>query len=192
LKEAWDSGRDPLEALRDGDPGPFEAFVRAESPTFAAFFLRLGAGRTEAEDLTQDVFLRLFRHAASYQAQDRFTAFAFRTARNAWIDHGRRRAVRPSPAAGGESDEREPGPADRAPGPAEALERGEEARRVSAALAGLAEPHRLVFELGVLQGLAYAEIAAALAIPVGTVKSRMHHAVRKLRAALGEAEGGAA
>ena len=55
-----------------------------------------------------------------------------------------------------------------------------------AALAELPDKHRLVFELGILQELPYADISAALEIPVGTVKSRMFHAVRKLREALGE------
>jgi RNA polymerase sigma factor (sigma-70 family) len=67
-----------------------------------------------------------------------------------------------------------------APGP-QALEVGEESARARAALALLPEGHRWVFELAVLGGRPYPEIAELLGIPIGTVKSRVFHAVRKLR-----------
>jgi RNA polymerase sigma-70 factor (ECF subfamily) len=191
LNGASDAEPDPLAALRDGDPGPFEAFVRAETPTLLAFFLRLGAGRAEAEDLTQDTFLKLFRHAPQYRAQDRFAPYALRVARNAWIDRRRRASVRPAPAAGGEAEDERPEvnePVERR-GPFELASAGEERRRVTDALAALPDHHRLVFELGVLQELPYAEIADALDIPVGTVKSRMFHALRRLRAELARDDG---
>ncbi len=182
MKRTWDSDRDPLAALRDGDPRLFEAFVAAESPIFLSFFRRLGATRAEAEDLVQEVFLKLFRHAESYQPTGKFQAFAYRIARNAWIDRQRRRAVRPPRAAGGGSEE-EPSHelAAQDPNPGTLAERDEEAGRVSAAMARLPDTHRLVFELGVVEELPYSEISKLLDIPEGTVKSRMFHAVRKLR-----------
>lgn len=193
MKGTWDAGSDPLEALRDGDPGPFDDFVVSEASSFVAFFLRLGARREEAKDLTQDVFLKLFRHAATYSPDGRFSAFALRVARNAWIDHTRRSAVRPAPAAGagGSPDEGEelearvpsfhPAGDGSTEAPGAQAERDEEARQVMRALESLSDGHRLVFELGVVQELPYPQIAELLSIPVGTVKSRMHHAVRKLR-----------
>lgn len=186
MKSSWDEARDPLAALAAGDPGPFEAFVRDEAATFLGFFRRLGAPPGEAEDLVQEVFLKLFQHADSYRPTGRFEAFAFRVARNAWIDRRRRQAAAPAPAeglAGAEADG--PEPVDAAEGPGVALERREEAARLRAALAQLPEHHRLVFELGVFQERPYAEIAEVLGIPVGTVKSRMFHAVRRLRELLG-------
>lgn len=186
-----DPDPDPLVALQAGDPAPFEAFVAAESRSFLGFFRRLGASAQEAEDLVQDVFLKLFRHADTYTPSGRFEAFAFRVARNAWIDRARRRAARPRLLSGEAGEDegpsellREP---DREPGPAALAERGEEAGRVRAALARLSEGQRLVFELGVVQELPYAEIATLLEIPQGTVKSRMFNAVRRLRELL-EAE----
>ena len=183
MKDRWEDERDPLAALRAGDPGPFEAFVADETRTFLAFFLRLGARQEEAEDLTQDVFLKLYRSSEGYQARERFVPFAFRVARNAWIDRRRRAAARPRVA-----EETEDG---RAPlveevpttegNPERGLVQREGADRVRRALGELSESHRAVFELGVLQELSYAEIAEVLSIPVGTVKSRMFHAVRRLR-----------
>ena len=52
-----------------------------------------GAAADEAEDLAQETFLKMFRARTSYQARERFTAYAYRVARNAWVDRARRRAV---------------------------------------------------------------------------------------------------
>ncbi|MEL6906530.1 MAG: sigma-70 family RNA polymerase sigma factor, partial [Planctomycetota bacterium] len=118
-----------------------------------------------------------------------FLSFAFRVARNAWIDRRRRAAHRPAEASGGDDAETV---FDRTAGafeaPYERAETREESQLVQAAVGALPEGHRLVFELGVVEERPYAEISEILDIPVGTVKSRMHNAVRKVRAAL---EGGA-
>jgi RNA polymerase sigma-70 factor (ECF subfamily) len=185
-----DARADPLSALRGGDPRPFEDFVTREAGTFVAFFVRLGASRAEAEDLAQDLFVKLFRHASRYEPRGRFDAFAFRVARNAWADRQRRRAVR-RPAQG--AAEGAPPPLEALPsaepGPDGLASRSEEARLLRAAVRALPEAQQLVLELGLVQGLAYAEVAELLEIPVGTVKSRMFHALRRLRAAL-RMEGG--
>ena len=105
LKDPGQGTGDPLVALREGDPGPFEAFVTSETGRFLGFFGRLGASRSEADDLVQETFLKLFRlasqHAAGadYAAQGRFEAYAFRVARNVWIDRSRRRSVQPGHSA---------------------------------------------------------------------------------------------
>jgi RNA polymerase sigma-70 factor (ECF subfamily) len=186
LRETWHEVRDPLAALQAGNRAPFEAFVHAEFTTFLGFFLRLGARRPEAEDLTQDLFLKLFRHAESYTARERFAAYAFRVARNAWIDRQRRNARADSAVEAHARDQevrREGNEAEPAV-PILDLARREEAARAREFLRELPEHHRLVIELGVVQELPYADIAAALDIPIGTVKSRMFHAVRRLREAL--------
>jgi RNA polymerase sigma-70 factor (ECF subfamily) len=186
LRERWDLERDPLAALRRGDARVFEAFVLAETRTFFSFFRRLGAGRFEAEDLVQDLFLKLFCEAPHYEARERFAAFAFRIAHNAWVDRARRQRGTPQAFLDGEHESATPPPQ-----PLESLARDEAARRLDDAIRVLPERHRLVFELGAIQELSYAEIAGLLGIPVGTVKSRMFHALRKLRDALGSTLEGA-
>ena len=193
LKDPWDLGCDPLEALGRGDPAPFEEFVRARLPALVGFFRRLGAGPDEAEDLTQDVFLKLYRSAPRYRRQGTFGAYCMRVAQNAWVDRRRRAALRPR-AAGLQAGEPRPGsgpaePVGREPAPEARLERQDERTLLAEALRQLGPTHAAVFELAVVQGVPYADIARQLGIPVGTVKSRVHHAVRKLRDHLGAAPG---
>jgi len=171
---------DPLVALQGGDPLPFEAFVKSWSSTLVAYFIHQGSPASRAEDLTQDVFLRLYKGATRYQPRERFTAFCFRTARNVWIDDCRRTASR------GERLGESPDPADTPcprPDPSAPMVFQEEERSLLALLEELPIGQRRVFELVLLAELDYGEIGALLSIPVGTVKSRMFHAVRKLRLA---------
>ncbi|MFT5285064.1 MAG: RNA polymerase sigma-70 factor (ECF subfamily) [Planctomycetota bacterium] len=188
MRESWDGDRDPLAALAMGDPQLFERFVEVESVTFTGFFRRLGADLQEAEDLTQDLFLKLYRQAPAYAASERLAPFAFRIARNAWIDRTRRHTTRQrSQHISGEtgSDSSLPGVFDRTAGTepeaAQFLATKEESASLYRALAGLSEMHRAVFELGALQELSYSEVGEILGVPVGTVKSRMFYALRHLR-----------
>ena len=201
MKGSWDDDRDPLWALRNGDPALFEDFVRTEARSFVGFFLRLGAQVHEAEDLVQELFLKLYDHAQNYEPRERFAAYTFRIARNAWIDKRRRRSSRPDELSlegtgrAGEDGASEPLgrrlSAEDAPVGSD-LEQREELARMRAALDKLPENHRMVFELGVLQELPYAEIAQSMQVPVGTIKSRMFHAVRKMRSLLSAVDGEAA
>ena len=190
MKGSWDDERDPLAALRRGDRGPFEAFVHLEKGTLLGFFQRLGAELGEAEDLAQEVFLKLYRAASSYEPQAKFSSYVLRTARNAWIDRRRRRSARVeslslSAGADGEPELLERLSADLPPvGWASDLR--EQQAGVRAAIRRLPQSHAEVIVLAFFQALPYTEIARLLDIPVGTVKSRVHHAVRKLRELLSE------
>lgn len=193
MNEDWKAESDPLAALGSGDPKPFEAFVIRETPTFLAFFRRLGAQPGEAEDLTQDLALKLYRQAQTYRAEGRFGAYAFRVARNLWIDRVRKVGREPRRTQGPDRDDL-PDLLDtlgdeRQVEPGAALEQREEAERLLRALGDLSDGQRMVFELGVMQELPYQEISAILEVPVGTVKSRMFHAVRNLRSILEGAPG---
>jgi RNA polymerase sigma-70 factor (ECF subfamily) len=176
---------DPLLELRRGRAEPFEAYVRAHAGWLALFFRRRGVSADRAADLTQEVFVRLCRAKNHYEARERFDAYASRVASHVWIDHCRRAGVqgrqRPLDAA-----------AERATVELELgaeLERAELGTRLRCALAELGDDHRRTLELALLEELPYAEVAARLGIPVGTVKSRVFHALAKLRALLEEDEG---
>jgi len=145
------------------------------------FLVGLGADRHGAEDCAQETLLRVYRYRREYRPEQPFTAFVFTLARRSFLD-GRRRASkwerRTSPLP---LDEQTAGPAaDADP----VLDVGD---RLDLAAAVAALPRRLrdVVELGAIRGLPYHRVAALLGIPVGTVKSRMHHAVARLRGRLG-------
>lgn len=187
MRPDWEASPDPLTLLQQGHSAAFETFVSQASATFLGFFRRLGAQPGEAEDLTQELFLRLLRAASWYRADGRFSAFCFRIARNLWIDQERRRAARPvpRPGEGDITDWPDPRSADQRPW--EAMEQAEQGRRLLQALGELSTAHRLVFELAVVQERPYAEIASLLEIPVGTVKSRVFYCLKHLRTRLAPA-----
>lgn len=188
MKGHWDADRDPLVALQQGDPAPFEAFVRGELPTLLAFFGHLGAERTEAEDLAQEVFVKLYKSASAYEPRAAFGSYALRVARNAWIDRRRRRSARPEGASLDDVTPDRPGQAplaERLAAPATDVlaiaSLAEDRARLRRAIAQLSPAHAVVFDLAVLRETPYADVAQALDIPVGTVKSRVFNALRKLR-----------
>jgi RNA polymerase sigma-70 factor (ECF subfamily) len=173
--------------VRAGEAGSFERLVERFLRPLVAFFHRLGADRSLAEDCAQEVFVKLYRTRTAYEPRARFSTFLFSVARHHWIDVVRHRGAGPTTVSsdaptGGEGagtlSERLPDAGERPEG---AAERGEVEAAVRSAVAGLSVEHREVFALAQVQGLRYEEIARILEIPVGTVKSRMHAAVSFLR-----------
>lgn len=180
------SERDLLAAFQGGDAEAFDDLVADYGERLIHFFYRLCWDRDRAEDFTQDLFMRLLRGATKYRPEGRLSTFIYRVATNLWIDHYR--SVRPQPRLYSlDQPLLDDGPTlagsapAAGPGPAELAIGSEEKAQLRGALDALNEPHRLVLELAVYQELPYAEISAILAIPVGTVKSRMHNTVRALR-----------
>ena len=124
------------------------------------------AGSSVADDLTQEVFVRVLQASGRYDARERERAWVFRIARNVLIDHHRRRARSVETSA----------PADAAvPAPQDV------SVPLSSALAALPEPERDAFLLSEVGGLAYAEIAALLQSTVPAVRSRIYRARMMLR-----------
>jgi RNA polymerase sigma-70 factor (ECF subfamily) len=177
--------------------GELEAFTmlvdRYQKPLVNFFYAQCRDLQT-AEDCAQDVFLKLYHYAARYQQQAKFSTFLFRVAKNYWIDIYRSRKSRPTQIsmdrpvgtdeAGSLSDVL-PG---KASPPEGTLEQDELRDLLNQAVGQLPEEHQMVVILSEQQGMKYQEIAAVLDIPVGTVKSRMHSAMRKLREILKDTE----
>jgi len=174
--------------------GHAEAFQQLDDlyrAPMARFFYRLCHDRDRAEDLVQELFLKLVTSGDRYHAEGKLSLFLYRVATNLWIDHYRHGQVRPKllaydaleAAAGG-------GPvalafAGKEATPAQAFAARDELAALRRAIACLTEPHREVLELAIYEGRPYGEISAVLGIPVGTVKSRMHNAVAVLRERFG-------
>ena len=135
------------------------------------FFWRQGVSYSEGEDLVQETYLRLWKYRREYRPAAKLSTFLFLMARQVRIDALRRQARRENrEEQWGMEQPTSEGP--RAFGVRE---------DVRWALAKLSEPLRDVIELGVFQDLPYAEVAEILGIPVGTVKSRMHNALKALK-----------
>ena len=186
---------DMLERYRDGEVDAFRELVTEYQDRLVNFFYRLCFDRDRAEDLAQELFLKLLRGAARYVPQGRLGTFVFRVATNLWIDHYRARKPQPrlySLDAAVHEGEATLGSLHEAHGeaPVDDAIAIEERERLRAGIESLTEPHRLVFELAVYQQLPYAEIGAILDIPVGTVKSRMHNSVAALKNLLGGGDAG--
>jgi len=135
------------------------------------FFWRQGVSHHEGEDLVQETYLRLWKYRHDYEPTAKLSTFLFLIARQVRIDALRRQSRRENrEERWGKEQPETVSPS--APGVRE---------DVRWALSQLTEPLRDVVELGVFQDLPYAEIGEILGIPVGTVKSRMSNALKKLK-----------
>ena len=165
-----------------GDRAAFGQLFAYFAPRVKGYLLRLGAANAQAEEMTQEVMVAVWRKAASFDpAQGSAATWIFRIARNRRIDAFRqeRRALDP--------DEPLLRPAPEA-APDARVEAGEREARVRKALAELpAEQRRLVRE-AFYEDLSHSQIAAKTGVPLGTIKSRLRLAMAKLRQILdGEA-----
>jgi RNA polymerase sigma-70 factor (ECF subfamily) len=180
-----------MERFGAGDDEAFRDLVGRHQKPLINFFWRRCFDRQIAQDCTQEVFLRLVRHRGRWKPQAKFTTYMYRIAENLWIDRYRSKKAAPPMTSlqvpvgdhGGELGGVLPG---RSRLPEDGAADGELAQKIRTALATLTEEQRSVFLLAETKGLKYADIGDALGIPVGTVKSRMHAAIHKLRALLEE------
>src|SRR3954471_9544010 len=169
-----------LKSLNEGQGDEsLRALYRTYSGELYGFALSSLGDRGQAEELVQEVFTRVWRHADSYDANKAsFRTWLYGIARNAIIDLKRRQAVPPALPAHPEVEER--GADD------DSFERALLRWQVSAALDRLTPEHRQVIRLAHFQGLTLREISERTGIPLGTVKSRTSYALRGLRLALEE------
>lgn len=185
---------DLLERFAGGDEDAFAAVLaRWEKPLFN-FIYRIMQERTEAEDIEQEVFLKLAAAAGGLKRQAKFSSYLYRVAYNLCIDRLRRRAARGnagSPESLEEIMETEEGEAmkrqlpDPADLPADLLrERRDDARAVSAALGNLPENQRAAVILKIYEDRSYAEIAEILGVTVPSVESLLFRARQNLKASL--------
>lgn len=144
----------------------------------------MSGGGVDADDVTQETFLRAFRAIARFRGESTFRTWLYRIAMNVMKTHQEQRGRRLTLIVSAEPGEHGESAIDRALS-SEDLE-SDVARRdaIDRALADLPENLRAIVTLRDVQGLAYEEIAAVLGIPVGTVESRVFRARQRLRPAL--------
>lgn len=168
-----------------GRPEAARALAQRYYPRMLNLFYRLTGTRTDAEELTQELFVRLTRQVARRQRIDDVAGWLYRVGYNLWNDWARRRVtarVKGIATAGG--DVEIAGLAGPETVEAAALARWER-DAVRQAVLDLSPEHREVLVLSHYQELSYKEIAAITGVPIGTVRSRIHYAIQHLRTRLG-------
>ncbi len=171
---AYPEDHDLVDAARAGSDDAFAALVGRYRAPVVRLAYRLTRDADEANDIAQDAFMRAYRGMERLPADRPFARWLFVIARNASLDalRRRRRAAAFVPA---ELDLVE------SFGPEEVVLRDDEAKRVHEALGALPARYRDVLELYYISGLRYREIALALDVPIGTVKTFISRAKRRLR-----------
>jgi len=179
FEEQEASDAELMARLRSADDREaFAELVDRHKDAVVAYLARLTGNRERAEDLGQETFLRLYRAVPGYVEQGLLRAFLFRIATNlAHSEERRERRLRLlSPFLVGSSQAEAAAPA--------GLLREEIQREVGAAVSALPMSYRVPLVLHELEGWAYADIARALAVSEGTVKSRIHRGRQRLRRGL--------
>lgn len=162
-----------LRKAKDGDPIAFSALVRLYDPQLRAYAYRILGDRTAMDDALQNAYLSAFRAIRRFRGEASFKNWMYRIVHNACIDLIRRRrdevelfddvAVANDPATAGTAR-----------------------LDLLAAFERMTVEHRAVLMLVDVEGLDYAEAADVLAIPVGTVRSRLNRARAAMRRELGD------
>ncbi|MEQ4207848.1 RNA polymerase sigma factor SigE [Actinopolymorpha sp. B17G11] len=161
-------------------PPSWEEIVRTHSSRVYRLAYRLTGNRHDAEDLTQEVFVRVFRSLSTY-TPGTFQGWLHRITTNLFLDLARRRQRIRFDSLPDDAPERLPGSE---PSPAEAYDDRHLDADIQAALEALPPEFRAAVVLCDIEGLSYEEIAATLGVKLGTVRSRIHRGRSQLREAL--------
>jgi RNA polymerase sigma factor (sigma-70 family) len=171
-------------AVRDGDLDCLTAlFERYHRPLFG-FLYRMTGSRATAEDLVQDVFVRVLKYRKTYRETGSFEAWLFHIARNTRHDFARKH-----PAMESISDDMDM--AATGPSPGLRLEQHEDAALLKDALSRLPADKRELIILVRYRGLTYAELGTLMGADAGTMRVRLHRAIRQLADIFGQLRGSA-
>ena len=172
------SERELVERCRRGDEGAFQELVDTYKGLVFALIARTVQDRSRAEDLAQDVFLRIHRGLPYFRGEARLSTWIYRIVANVCLqDHAKPAAVDSAVSI----DEQQargremPSAPDRRFGDLELRDRLEKA------IARLPANYRLVVAAHYLDGMRYEDLAEALQLPLGTVKTQLHRAKQQLR-----------
>jgi len=168
-----------------GDQAAFAQLVDRYHPEVYNLAVRSLRQSEDAEDVTQEAFLRAFRALHTFDTARPFGAWMYSITARLCIDFHRRRKVRPvsltRPEEGTADEEREWDLPDPSVGPEEMFARGELAERLSALIDQLPPDYRIAILLRHAHDFSYEEIAKTLDTPLGTIKARIHRARGQLR-----------
>jgi len=167
--------------VREGDECAFEVLFKHYQRPLLNFFYGLSRNQSNARDLSQETFLRVWKIRKRYRATGSFPAYLFGVARMIWLEHCRQQDKTWRLGARQDEERLLDLKADQSGCPAYQANRSELHGHIYAALDALPEEQRMVFVLRSIEGLSLDDIAAILDCPVNTVRSRKILAVKKLR-----------
>jgi RNA polymerase sigma-70 factor (ECF subfamily) len=176
-----------LSAFAKGDAKALDFLVARYRQALFSWLMGMTGNRADAEDLFQDIWFRVIRHAERFNDVS-FKAWLWKIARNILIDFRRKR--KPDISLDAVADEEDQPLVDQlvasGTGPAMAVEHADVAKRVMQAVMTLPDVQREVFLMRTQANLSFSEIAVTLGIPLNTALGRMHDAMAKLRKLLAE------
>ena len=166
--------RDLVERCRRGDEGAFQQLIDEHKRLVVALIARTIPDRSRVEDVSQDVFLRIYRGLPYFRGESRLSTWIYRIVANACAQEQTRR---PAPVSMDDDGRRPvtPAAADRQFSDLELRERLEKA------IARLPANYRLLVAAHYLEGVQYEDLAEALELPLGTVKTQLYRAKQQLR-----------
>ena len=174
-----------IKAAAGGDADAFGTLVERYQDKVYHLALRMCGQEEDAADVAQEAFLAAWRGLPAFRGEAGFATWLYRLTSNASIDHLRRAKRQRGDVSLDDADLGLDAP-DQAPSPQERAEEAELRQAVAQGLGRLSEDHRQVLVLREVQGLRYEEIAGALDLDLGTVKSRIARARGALRKILVE------
>jgi RNA polymerase sigma-70 factor (ECF subfamily) len=167
-----------------GDGAAFHALVERHRAMVYRLAYQFAGNHHDAEDIAQDVFIKVFRSLDRFRYDAQLTSWLYRIVMNACIDHRRRHAPAGWAPFTEDAELRMANTPEDGPGPEDQAYGGQLGEVLEAEIARLPPGQRLVFTMRHHEGLKLSEIADALGLAEGTVKRQLHAAVHRLRAAL--------
>ena len=171
----------------EGDVNAFEDLVTEHEKGVYAIAQRMTGNAEDAADMTQETFIKAYNSLSSFRGDSKFSVWLYRIATNVCLDFLRSRSRKPTVSlsvADDDGEETQMDIADESQSPEQLLERGLTRDAVRRGLKSLSPEYRQILLLREIQGLSYEEIAEALVLEVGTVKSRIFRARKRLCAFL--------
>jgi RNA polymerase sigma-70 factor (ECF subfamily) len=170
-----------------GDHAAFQALVERHRSMVYRVAYQFAGNHHDAEDIAQDVFIKVFRSLDRFRQDAQLTSWIYRIIMNACIDFRRRHSPAAAAPFGEEAEIKMLNTPEESPGPEDAAYAGELGDVLQAEISRLPPGQRIVFVMRHHQGLKLIEIAEALGLAEGTVKRQLHAAVHRLRHALSTA-----
>lgn len=174
-----------IDRCRKGDRAAFDDLIYKHEKRAYQYAYRLTNSPEEASDIVADAFVRIYNALPNFKGQSAFTTWLYRIITNCYLDARKRtrnkQTVSLDSAMHTDEGEFERQVEDEGPTPVDEVERNERERIVQIALTKLPEYQQAMLVMYHVENLSYEEIAEALDLPIGTVKSRLNRARLSLR-----------